>query len=82
LGAIGSRHPNLLALVERVLDPEESAERLEKDGVVIEICRALAGFTKSDEERAAAQRFLIGAIRPVKAKGMLGKLKKPTPRFG
>ncbi|NIR43599.1 MAG: HEAT repeat domain-containing protein [Gemmatimonadetes bacterium] len=82
LGAIESRHPDLLAFVERVLVPDENQEELEKDGVVIEICRALARFTKSDQERAAAQRYLIGAIRPVRAKGMLGKLKKPAPRFG
>lgn len=82
LGAIASRHPELLAFVERALDPEADSGELEKDGVVIEICRALAGFRNNGEERATAQRLLIAAVRPIKAKGMLGKLKKAAPRFG
>jgi hypothetical protein len=82
LAAVGSRDEAALAFYTRVLNPEDLSAEPESDCVLIEVSRALAGLAGQAEDAVMAQEVLLAAIRPVKAKGVLGKLKKPAPRYG
>lgn len=80
LAAIGSRHPQALEFYTHALDPEDG-KVVDSDGVLLEVCRALAGFAHhSPDDARTALEILQRGIRPVKAKGPLGLLKKPAPR--
>jgi HEAT repeat protein len=81
LNAIGSQHPDALDFYTRVLNPETETDP-DADGVLIETCQALTGVATSGQQAAKAQEILLAAIRPVRSKGVLGKLRKSAPRFG
>lgn len=81
LAQIGSRHPQALHYYASVLNPTDHSATAESDAVLIEICRALAGFASTaggDVERA--REILLAALVPVQAPGLLGRFKKPAPR--
>jgi HEAT repeat protein len=81
LRGISSRHPEALDFYNQLLNPEDTAEQPDTDGVLIEVCRALAGLADSKLDAEMAQEILLAAIRPVKAKGVLSKLKKAALRY-
>ncbi len=80
LAATSSQHPQALEFYTSVLDPEGSKSK-EADAVLVEVCRALTNLANnSTDDRSKAEQVLLAALQPVKAKGPLGLLKKPTPR--
>lgn len=80
LAATSSQHAQAFEYYTRVLNPENRSGPKESDAVLIEVCRALGKLAAlSADEAKRSEELLLAALRPVKAKGPLGFLKKPAP---
>ncbi|UCC81924.1 MAG: HEAT repeat domain-containing protein [Gemmatimonadota bacterium] len=77
LAAINSRHAQAFEYYNQVLNPDSRSGPKESDAVLIEVCKALSKLAEiSPDEAKKSEELLLAALRPVKAKGPLGLLKK------
>lgn len=81
LGRIRSRHPEALELYIRALHVDEPSVPLETDGVLIEICKALANSESlSADYISKAEKILLATLRPVEQKRFVSWVKKALPQ--